>query len=68
MSADDPQETRYIAATKAGTPTARALAIHYPAQHGDGPAVCAVCYFWRPGLPDVVPESWPCPTVRELLP
>lgn len=58
----------YLAAANAETPTGKALAIHYPASNGDGPATCAVCYFWPgKGYPHLVAEAWPCQTVRALM-
>ena len=60
---------QYLAAYHDATPVGRALAIHYPATNGDGPAVCAVCYFWNgPKLPEIIAEPWPCPTVQALMP
>lgn len=58
----------YLAASREPTPVGRALAIHYPADNGEGPATCAVCYFWPgTGYVHLVAEAWPCPTVRALM-
>lgn len=62
-----PTVEAYLYAFREDSPVGNALALHYPAASGDAPETCAVCYGYA-RMVELVPEPWPCPTVRALLP